>query len=296
MERRGRARVGGETRVTVFYLTAGMPAEAVLFVGSIVRALDGIVPVAILEEEPVDLVERDLVLSKLREGVTESRSSSRVIVWESNEPPPGVRFGETWCLGIVSDGSGELRLDTPRGRHRFPFAISPDIVKVSDRIESDVPRILVPLSPGDARRERMMLRTMEELRRRKWAHLLVAVGSAPAEQLRALAPDELHTEPTAGELAALLMSSSAVLDLSDETAPPSVVARLARCVGTRVVLHASSSLARPFSPEVRAAQEWSPDAFCDLLTSLPGGGDPDLPWGMELEAIAEDFGRILRLG
>lgn len=282
--------------MTVFYLSAGMPAEAVLFVGSIARALDGVVPVAILEEEPVDLVERDPALSKLREGSTDARFSARVVVWEGHEPPSGVRFVETWKLGGVGDGSGELRLDTPRGRHRFPFAISPDVVKAGDRIDSDRPRILVPLSPGDARRERMTLRAIEELRGRGWPHLLVAVGAAPAELLRALAPDEWYAEPTACELAALLMSSSAVLDLSDESVPPSVVARLARCVGTRVVLHASSVLAHPASPEIRAAQEWSPDAFCDLITSLPRGADQDLPWGMEFEAVAEDFGRVLSLG
>lgn len=282
--------------MTVFYLSAGMPAAAVLFVGSIVRALDGVVPVAILEEEPVDLVERDPALSKLRERETEARASSVVVVWEGHEAPSGIRFGETWSLGGVADGSGDLRLDTPRGRHRFPFAISPDVVKATDRIESDRPRILVPCTQGDARRERMTLRAIEELRRRGWPHLLIAVGDAGPELLRALAPDEWYAEPTACELAALLMSSSAVLDLSDESVPPSVVARLARCIGTRVVLHASSSLARPFSPEVRAAQEWSPDAFCDLITSLPGGADQDLPWGMEFEAIAEDFGRIVSLG
>ncbi|MGK2856256.1 MAG: hypothetical protein ACSLFQ_03515 [Thermoanaerobaculia bacterium] len=283
--------------MTVFYISTGMPAEAVLFVGSIVRALDGVVPLSILEEEPVDLVERDPALAKLREDAAgEARASSRVVIWEGCEPPSGVRFGECWNLGPVGDGSGELRLDSPRGRHRFPFVISPDIVKAGDRLDSDRPRILVPLSPGDARRERMTLRALEELRRRAWPHLLVAVGAAPADLLRSLAPDEWYAEPTACELGALLMSSSAVLDLSDESVPPSIVARLARCLGTRVVLHESSSLARPFSPEVRAAQEWSPDAFCDLITSLPVGADQELPWGMEFEAIAEDLGRILTLG
>ena len=49
MARRGVGEERGEIRVTVFYLSAGMPAEAVLFVGSVARALAGIVPVAILE-------------------------------------------------------------------------------------------------------------------------------------------------------------------------------------------------------------------------------------------------------
>ena len=282
--------------MSVFYLTVRMPAEAVLFVGSIARSLNGTVPIEILEEEPVDLVDRDPVLSKLREELVASRPSSRVVVWDGHDSPSGVRFGETWVLGFVGDGSGELRLDTPRGRHRFPFAISPDLVKAGDRIESDRPRILVPLSPSDARRERMTFRALEELRRRGWPHLLVAVGAGSQDVVRELAPDELYAEPTACELGALLMSSSLVLDLSDESMPPSIVARLARCVGTRIVIHASSPLARPFSPEVRAAQEWSPDAFCDLITSLPTGEEQELPWGMEFEAVAEDFGRILSLG
>lgn len=282
--------------LTLFFLHAGMPAEALLFELSVARALDGVVPVAILEEEPVDLVERDARLAKLRVEADAVAPSSRVVVWDDRETPGGVRFAEAWRLAPSGDSALELRLDTPRARHRFPFAVSPDLVAVSDRVVSDLPRLLVPLGAPNSRRERMAARTVEELRRRGWRHLLVAAGAPQPEFVRALAPDELYEEPTAGELAALLMSSSAVLDASDESAPPTVLGRLARCVGTCVVLHASSPLAHPFSPEVRVAQEWAPDAFCDVLTSLPAPGEPELPWGMEFDAIAEDFGRILKLG
>jgi hypothetical protein len=282
--------------LTLFYLHAGMPAEALLFEVSIARALDGVLPVAILEEEPVDLVERDPRLAKLRIEADAVPAASRMIAWADRETPGGVRCGEVWRLAAPGDGAQELRLDTPRGRHRLPFAISPDLVAVGDRIVSDVPRLLVPLGAPNGRRERMAIRTLEELRRRGWRHLLVAAGSPQPEFVRALAPDELYEDPTPGEVAALLMSASAVLDASDESAPPTLLGRLARCVGTCVVMHASSPLAHPFSPEVRVAQEWAPDAFCDLLTSLPAPGEPELPWGMEFDAIAEDFGRILKLG
>jgi len=282
--------------LTVFYMHAGMPAEAVLFEASVARFLDGAVSVAILEEEPVDLVERDPRLAKLRVEADELASSSRVIVWDDRESPGGVRFAETWRLAPSGDNALELRLDTPRGRHRFPYSISPELVSRYDRIESDVPRLLVPLGTPNGRRERMAVRTTDELRRRGWRHLLIAAGTGQSDFARALAPDELYEEPTAGELTALLMSSSALLDASDEAAPPTVLGRLARCLGTCVVVHSSSPLAYPFSPEVRVAQEWSPDAFCDVLMSRPTGAEPEVPWNMEFDAIAEDFGRILKLG
>jgi hypothetical protein len=282
--------------LTLFYMHAGMPAEAVLFEASVARLLDGMVRVAILEEEPVDLVERDPKLAKLRVEADELDASSRAIVWNDRESPVGMRFAETWRLAPSVDNALELRLDTPRGRHRFPFSISPELVSQADRIESDVPRLLVPLGSPNNRRERMTIRVVEELRRREWRHLLVAAGAGQPDFARALAPDELYEEPTAGELAALLMSSSALLDASDESAQPTVLGRLARCLGTCVVVHASSPLAHPFAPEVRLAQEWSPDAFCDVLMSRPSGGEPELPWNMEFDAIAEDFGRILKLG
>lgn len=280
----------------LFYMHAGMPPEAVLFEASVARVLDGVVRIAIFEEEPVDLVERDPRLAKLRVEADELDASSRVIVWDDRESPAGIRFAETWRLALSADNALELRLDTPRGRHRFPFSIAPELVTRADRIESDVPRLLVPVGAPNGRRERMTIRTVEELRRRGWRHLLVAVGAGQPEFVLALEPDELYEEPTAGELAALLMSSSALLDASDESAQPTVLGRLARCLGTCVVVHASSPLAHPFAPEVRAAQEWSADAFCDVLTSRPAGAEPELPWNMEFDAIAEDFGRILKLG
>lgn len=282
--------------LTVYYMHAGMPAEVVLFEASVARLLDGVVPVAILEEEPVDLVERDPKLAKLRVEHDELFPSTRVIVWDDREPPVGIRFAETWRLAPSGDNALELKLDTPRGRYRFPFSISPELVSPADRIESDLPRLLLPLGAPNVRRERMALRTVEELRRRGWRHLLVVIGGGRADFARALAPDELYEEPTAGELAALLLSSSALLDASDESVSPTVLGRLARCLGTCVVVHASSPLAQPFSPEVRVAQEWSPDAFCDVLMSRPAGAEPELPWNLEFDAVAEDFGRILKLG
>lgn len=282
--------------LTVFFLHAGMPASVLLFELSVARALAGALPVAILEEETVDMVERDPKLAMLRIEPDAVAPSSRVILWGDRETPGGMRFGEAWRLASSGDNALDLRLDTPRGRHRFPFAISPDLVAVTDRIVSDLPRLLVPLEAPNSRRERMAVRTVEELRKRGWRHILVAAGAPQPELVRALAADEVHEEPTAGELAALLMSSSAVLDASDESSPPTVLGRLARCIGTCVVLHESSPLAHPFSPEVRVSREWAPDAFCDLLTSLPAPGEPELPWGMELDAIAEDFGRVLKLG
>lgn len=284
------------TPPTVFYVDSAMPAEAVLFVAGVVRALEGIVPVALLEEEPVDLVERDAKLASLRVEPDAIGPDARVILWHDRAAPAGVRFAESWRLEPSGDAALELRLCTPRGRHRFPYVLAPGLVSPADRVVSDVPRIVVPSGEPNSRRDRLAQRVIEELRERRWRHLLVVAGPSRPELARALSPDELYDDPTAGELAALLMSATALLDMSDESVPPSVYGRLARSVGTLVVLHASSPLAQPASPEVRAAREWSPDAFCDVITTIPAGVEPELPWGMEFEAIAEDFGRIVQLG
>jgi hypothetical protein len=278
----------------VFVLGPDTPPEIVLFAASIGRSLSRGNDVRFVEEEPEELLARDPALDRLRLSASDlSPDRARLIMCGEADLVLGRAIGNIWRLSLVDDPAPSLRLETEGNRYSFPLVMSSSILRRFGRSLSEIPRVLVSVRGADDRRERMILRACEELANRRWPHTLVAVTSS-VQVARRLGAAEAHTHPEAFELAALIASSTLILDAVEGDEAPSPVGCLASSVGVPAVTHSTSLLSRRKFGELREVAEWSPDAFADAVIQTAGEAPGELGWGIEFEAVSDDFGRVMQ--
>jgi hypothetical protein len=278
----------------VFVIGPDTSAEMVLFAASIGRSLARGCEVRFVDEEPERLLSREPALARLRMSDAEIPwDRARLILCGDAEPVHGGAAGSVWRLSIVTEPVPSVRLETEGIRQGFPLVMSSSIVRRFGRNLGEVPRILVAITGEDNRRERMLGRACEELAGRRWPHALAVIAPS-VKAARGLEAAEVYVHPQACELAALIASSTLVLDTVEGDDAPSPVSCLASSVGVPVVTHATSLLVRHRCGELRPVAEWSPDAFAEAVIASAASAPADLAWGAELDAVAEDFGRVLR--
>lgn len=278
----------------IFVLGTDARPELVLFATSLGRSLARGHELGFVAEEPEDLIERDEALRKLCvESSSIEVTKSRLIVCGDSELTTGRAVGNLWRLSLVDEPSPYVRLESEGARHRFPLAMSSSIVRPYGRSVSEISRVLVVVNGSQSRRDRMIARVEEELARRKWLHSLVCIADS-LKQLNGLEPSEVYERPEASELAALIATSSLMLETVEGSDPVSAVACLAASVGVPVVTHASSHLGQQGPGETRRVNEWSPDAFADEVIAASDTPVDDLSWGTEFEAVVDDFGRVIQ--
>jgi len=280
----------------VFVVGSDVRPEVILFVASAARSFTGRIDVRFLDEEGDELLSRDPSLAGLRlTGTDDLPSHAKVIVCGDVDTVQTRGMQDQWRISLVREPAPSIRLETEGRRFSFPLVMSSTILRRLGRSLSEVPRVLVAVDGEDNRRERMIARVCEELGRRRFPHVLVAVAAAE-KAARSLAPAEAYVNPEAFELASLVASGTLVLDPSEGDDAPSSISCLAASVGVPVVTHASSVLVRRKLGEIRPVADWSPDAFADAVIEVTPNVPPDLLWGAEFDAVAEDLGRVIRSG
>jgi len=280
----------------VFVVGSDIRPEVMLFVASAARWLAGRVDVRFVDDDEDELLARDTALAGLRLAGTDAIPvQSKVILCGDVDPVQTRGIRDCWRLSLVREPSPSIRLETDGRRFSFPLVMSSTILRRLGRSLSEVPRILVALEGDDTRRERMIVRVCEELVRRHFPHVLVAVAGTE-KAVRAIAPGEAYLNPEAFELASLIAAGTLVLEPSEGDDSPSSISCLAASVGVPVVTHASSLLVRRNIGEIRSVADWSPDAFVDAVIEVAPTVPPDLLWGAEFDAVAEDLGRVIRSG
>lgn len=278
----------------VFVIGPDTGAETILFAASIGRSLSRGSEVRFVDEEPDRLLVRDPALARLRtSGADIAADRSQVILCGDVDPVHARPPGRLWHLSLVAEPAPAVRLETEGIRQGFPLVMSSSILRRFGRSLAESPRILVTLAAGVGRREKMIRRACEELAGRRWPHALIVIAPS-VKSARGLDDAEVYVQPEACELAALLASSTLVLDTVEGDDVPSPVSCLASSVGVPVVTHATSLLVRRKYGELRPVTDWSPDAFAEEVIAAAASAPGDLAWGVEFDAVAEDFGRVLR--
>jgi hypothetical protein len=278
----------------VFVVGPSTAPELMLFAASIGRALSRGNDVRFVEEEPDELIGRDPALERLVVQASEiDMDRSKLIVCGDSDFVQGRVLRNVWRLSLVLEPTPSVRLETEGKRHGFPMVMSSSILRRGGRTVVEVPRVLVAVEGKDNRRERMVGRICEELATRRWPHSLavIAPSSGFARSLRAT---EGYVRPEPAELAALIASAGVVLEPVEGDDPPLPLGCLASSVGIPVVTHATSLLARRHHGELRPVAEWSPDAFVDAVIETASSTPAELSWGVEFDAVAEDFGRVIQ--
>ncbi len=281
------------TAKSIFVLAPDTPPEVVLFAASIARSASLGDVVHFVEDEPQELLDRDPSLARLRltpSGVPGEHA--RIIMCGDAELVPGRASGSVWQLSIVREPAPVVRLESVGKRYSFPPVMSSSILRRFGRSVAEVPRILVAVDGNDGRRERMTARVCEELTRRRWPHRLVVVAPS-ASVARRLGATEGYVKPDAFELAQLISSTTLGLDTVEGDDAASTISCLAASIGVPVITHATSLLARQNSVELRTVAEWSPDAFANAVIESVPDSPSELSWGVEFEAVAEDFARVI---
>ncbi|HUO83918.1 MAG TPA: hypothetical protein VM534_02290 [Thermoanaerobaculia bacterium] len=177
----------------------------------------------------------------------------------------------------ISDGEGEdlgqisldmrtstLHLHRAQDEASYLCAFDPSTFPMEDRAGSSIPRVL--FRGGSGRRLRMSLKVVAELRSRSWPFLAICHGEPDAESLSIAEPDEVHPRLSAAEWAAVLLSSAAILETSDQFETPSLEGIAGRDLGLPTIAHEASPIIRE-GEGFLVTSRWAPDAFADLLMS-----------------------------
>jgi hypothetical protein len=167
----------------------------------------------------------------------------------------------------------------------LPWVVARELFPSPESRMGEIPRILFE-GEGDERRLRMTLKTIEELRRRRFPFTAISVGRIAPSMAAVAPPDEVHEELSAGEYLALVSSGTAVVECTDAYGEPSALSVVARAAGLPLVTHADR--AEPAGAEGSGvAGMWSAEAFADALVQCGWERSEGFPFAEEIEAILE---------
>lgn len=278
---------------TVFVLGSDTAPEVVMFAASIGRVGSGRHHFHFICEEPEETLLRDPTLARLvvREGDVDL-SCTRQILCGQVELVRRVLGGGVFRLSIATEPGPSVRLETDDRRYHFPLAMCSPILRRFGRAVAEIPRVVVTWEDSESRRERMIKRTREELIARRWPHVLIVVTTSTS--FPRVDADEVHLQPEASDMAALIASSTLMVEPVEGDESPSALSCLASSVGVPVVTHTTGFLMRRKFGELRGVEEWSPDAFADAIIETAAKTSTDLSWGAEFDVVAEDFGRVIQ--
>lgn len=191
--------------------------------------------------------------------------------------------GKGWILRCEGE---EPVLESSEGKATpLPWVVARELFPPSAPRIREVARILFE-GEGDERRLRMALRTIEELRRRRFPFTAIVVGRITTAMASIASPDEVHEGLSAGEYLALVSSGTAVLECTDAYGEPSVLSVAARAAGLPLVTHADR--AEPAVAEGSGvAGMWSAEAFADALVQCGCERSEGLSFSEEIDAIRE---------
>ncbi|MFN2442684.1 MAG: hypothetical protein ABR517_08375 [Thermoanaerobaculia bacterium] len=162
-------------------------------------------------------------------------------------------FREAWRVAPEIE-NGLVRLVRGEDAIELPWSV---VAPVASR---RLPRAILAAGGSDSRRMRMMVRTAEELDRRRARCRFALWGPPPSPIAGMRGLDEIHTELSSDDLLRLLMSSCAVFDPAESPAEATALPWMGAAVGIAVVVAAE----HPFAGGLRVA-EWSPESFADVL-------------------------------
>jgi hypothetical protein len=197
------------------------------------------------------LIEQGHRAEVLMDPWPETLTRKALVVDVGSEPERGTR---NWHLDLGPRFELEL-VDPSDGTFAIPFALP----SLPPRAAATARVLLVGGEAG--RRTRMMSKTLEALKRHR-DYVPVIWKPIPDEVLRHRFPGEVHPDIGSTELARLLGSCAALLDVSDEeTSEGMLIAALGRASGVPTVLHRQFGAGR--YDGALLVGEWSGEAFAD---------------------------------